>query len=140
MRRLNVDLQDVAIAFEDHGSELSHYLDMQTGRVVSIGADDFSEIDEDDDELREDELREDDYEGAELASESDGIRAEHALRAEDKGRCLSFRSRGCVRSPPNVMLAGAGVRKLSSFCAWPTCLSLLSLVDSKGRFIHERVT
>ncbi len=82
MRRLKVDLQDVAIAFEDHGSELSHYLDMQTGRVVSVGANDFSEIDEDDDVLREDELREDDYEGPELPSEPDWIRAEHALRAE----------------------------------------------------------
>ena len=82
MRRLKVDLQDVAIAFGDHGSELSNYLDMQTGRVVTVGADDFSEIDEDDDELREDELPEDDYEGPELPSVPDWIRAEHKLRAE----------------------------------------------------------
>ena len=82
MRRLKIDLQDVAIAFEDHGSESSHYLDMQTGRVVSVGADDFSEIDEDDDELREDELQEDDDEGPELPSEPDWIRAERALQAE----------------------------------------------------------
>ncbi len=82
MRRLKVDLQDVASAFGDHGSESSHYLDIQTGRVVSIGADDFSEIDEDDDELREDELPEDDLEGPELPSVPDWIRAERALRAE----------------------------------------------------------
>jgi hypothetical protein len=77
MRRLKVDLQDVVIAFEDHGSGLSNYLDMQTGRVVSFSADEFSEIEEDDDELRED-----DDEGPELPSEPEWIRAEHALRAE----------------------------------------------------------
>ena len=77
MRKLKVDLQEVAIAFEDHGSELSNYLDMQTGRVVSVSDDDFSEIEEDDDELRED-----DDEGPELPSEPDWIRAERALHAE----------------------------------------------------------
>jgi Uncharacterised protein family (UPF0158) len=82
MQRLKVDLQGMVIAFEDHGSELSHYLDIQTGRVVSVSADDFSEIEEDDDEVGEDELREDDYEGPELPSEPDWIRAERALRAE----------------------------------------------------------
>ncbi len=81
MRRLKVDLQDVALAFEDHGSELSHYLDMETGRVVSL-SDDYSEIEEDDDELGEDELPDDDDEGPELPSEPDWIRAERALHAE----------------------------------------------------------
>ena len=77
MRRLKVDLQDVAMAFEDHGLEVSNYLDLQTGRVVSFSGDDFSEIEEDDDELRED-----DDEGPEPLSEPDWIREERALRAE----------------------------------------------------------
>ncbi len=82
MRRLKVDLQDVAMAFEHHGFEVSNYLDLQTGRVVSFSGDDFSECEEDDDELREGEPGEDDDEGPELPSEPDWILEERALRAE----------------------------------------------------------
>ena len=86
MRRLKVDLQDLAMAFEDHGFELSNYLDMETGRVVSFSGDDFSECEEDDDELRKVEPGEDDDEGPELTSEPDWIQAEmHFARKSGNG-------------------------------------------------------
>ena len=36
MPRLRVDLQELAMAFDDHGSDMRHYLDMETGRVISL--------------------------------------------------------------------------------------------------------
>ena len=100
MRRLKVDLQDVAMAFEDHGDEVSNYLDMETGRVVSFSGDAFSECEEDDDELREDELGEDDDEGPELPSEPDWMRAERALCG---GGLATGWARGTLKSHPTTV-------------------------------------
>jgi hypothetical protein len=44
MRKLKVDLDELAYALEDASWETNHYLDLETGRVISIAGDTYREL------------------------------------------------------------------------------------------------